>query len=413
MKSHLLNIAGLLLITQFSFAQVLEWRGEGRTGIYDGKDLLTEWPEEGPKMIWEFKDLPSGYSHPAISEHMIYLTGLIDSVDYIMAISLNGKLVWKKPFGQSWVNNFRGSRCTPTIHENKVYVSSGMGEIVCLDEFSGDIIWTVDAHKEYNGSFGRFGLAESLLIVDNKVIYMTGGEETSVVALDKNNGGLIWKTTANGDSPAYLSPLLIEDNGHRLIVHMTKKHMIGIDPDNGEIYWEFDYNQYAGKRAYNNHSTTPVYKDGGLFITSGYNHKSIKFKLSNDLKNIEVDWINEVLDGHHGGVVLIDGYIYGSTWDNNGNGKWACVDWNTGETKYETAWMNKGSIVAAGGYLYCFDEKFGNVGLVKVTPEEFKIISSFKIVQGKKGPYWAHPVIDRGILYIRHEDAFMAYDISN
>lgn len=411
MRKSLLIFTILLFTSSLLFSQVLEWRGEGRKGIYDGTNLLTEWPAEGSKLLWSEVDLPSGYSAPAIANSTIYLTGLRDSVDYLVAFGLDGIIKWEKAFGSAWVNNFRGSRCTPTIHENKIYVSSGLGEVVCMDADSGDIIWKVKAHENYNGKFGMFGLAESLLIVDDKVFYTIGGDETTMVALDKNNGALLWKSESLQDSPAYVSPMLIEENGHRIICAFTKKFLFGVNPDNGEILWKFNYSEYAGKRAYNNHSCTPIYENGGIFITSGYNHKAIKLKITEDLSAVSVDWINEVLDVHHGGVVKIGNYVYGASWDNNGNGKWACIDWTTGETKYEHAWMNKGSIVAAGDYLYCYDEKFGNVGLVKVNPEKFELISLFKVTIGKKGPYWAHPVIDEGVLYVRHEDAFMAYNI--
>lgn len=412
MKKSLLIFTILLFTSNMLFSQVLEWRGEGRTGVFDGNNLLSEWPEEGPELLWSEVDLPTGYSAPAISNNTIYITGLRDSVDYLVAFNFDGNIKWEKAFGSAWVNNFRGSRSTPTINDNKVYVSSGLGEVVCLDAVSGDIIWKVNAHEIYGGKFGMFGLAESLLIVDDKVFYTTGGDETTMIALDKNNGALLWKTESLKDPPAYASPLLIEENGNRIICSFTRKYLYGVNPDNGDIIWKFNYGEYAGKRAYNNHSCTPIYENGGIFITSGYNHKAVKLKITEDLSAVSVDWINEVLDVHHGGVVKIENYIYGASWDNNGNGKWVCVDWTTGETKFEHAWMNKGSIAAAGDYLYCFDEKFGNVGLVKVNPEKFELISSFKVSLGKKGPYWTYPVINEGVLYVRHGDAFMAYNIA-
>lgn len=412
MKKNVLVLFFVMLTASYAYSQVLEFRGEGRKGIYDGKGLLTEWPEDGPELLWSAIDLPSGYSAPAISNNTIYLTGLKDSDDILVAFNLNGEIKWETFFGRAWLNNHRGSRCIPTIHENKIYVSSGMGEVVCLDAENGNIIWKVDAHGTYGGKYGRFGLAESLLIVDEKVFYQTGGSETTVIALNKNNGELIWKSASIDNSPAYVSPLLIEENDARIVVHMSRNFIFGFNPDNGEILWQFDYNKYAGQRAYNNHSTTPTYENGGIYITSGYNHKSIKLKISKDLSEVSLDWINETLDVHHGGVVKLGDYIYGATWDNNGNGKWACIDWNTGETMYEHAWMNKGSIIAAGDYLYCYDEKFGNVALVKATPEKFDMISSFKVTLGKRGPFWPHPVINKGVLYIRHEDAFMAYNIA-
>jgi outer membrane protein assembly factor BamB len=412
MKRNILILSVILISFSSVFAQVYEWRGEGRTGIYDGTGLLSGWPEKGPEILWSTLDLPTGYSSPVIAYNTIYLTGVRDSSDILTALDMKGEIKWQTPYGSAWLNNYRAGRCTPTLDNEKVYVTSGRGEVACLNAINGEIIWKVNAHKIFEGKFGRFGLAESVLIIDDKVFYTTGGSRTTMIALDKTNGNTIWTSESLNDSPAYTSPLLIEKDGIRIITTITRSYLIGVNPENGKILWKFKYSDYAGERAYNNHCNTPIYHDGSIYITSGYNHKGIKLNLTNDLSSVSINWINSELDSHHGGVVKIGDYIYGSTWDNNANGKWACVDWNTGKTLYETEWFNKGQIIAAGDYLYCYDEKFGNVGLVKATPDEFKVISSFTVTLGKRGPFWAHPVIDNGILYVRHEDAFMAYDIS-
>lgn len=411
-KTIFLTIS-LILISLVGIGQVIdEFRGLGRTGVYDGSGLLTEWPENGPELKWELLDLPIGYSSPSIAYNSIYLTGSRDTSDVLIAIDLDGKIKWETPFGRAWMNNYRAARSTPTIDQNKIYVTSGMGEVVCLDAMNGNIIWKLDAHKKFEGRFGRFGLAESVLIVDDKVFYTCGGDLTTMIALDKTNGAILWVSESLHDSPAYCSPLLIEKDGNRIITSLTKKHLFGINPDDGTILWKFNYNEYAGERAYNNHSNTPTYYDGSIFLSSGYNHKAIKLKLADDLSSVSVEWINEVLDNHHGGIVKLGDYLYGSSWDNNANGKWVCLNWNTGETIYEKEWFNKGQIIAAGDYLYCYDEKYGNVALVKADSVDFNIISSFQITQGKRGPFWAHPVINNGSLYLRHEDAFMVYTIA-
>jgi len=134
------------------------------------------------------------------------------------------------------------------------------------------------------------------------------------------------------------------------------------------------------------------------------------FKLAEDASAVSLAWIDTVLDCHHGGVVLVDDYIYGSNWINNGTGNWCCIDWKTGKKMYEEFWNSKGSIVAADGMLYIYDEKKGNVGLVKANPQKFELASSFKVTQGK-GPHWAHPVINKGVLYVRHGEFVMAYEI--
>jgi len=136
-------------------------------------------------------------------------------------------------------------------------------------------------------------------------------------------------------------------------------------------------------------------------------------RLNVDATKADLVWRNDDLDTHHGGFVLVDGVIYGSNWINNGSGNWVAVDWNTGETKFDTPWpggKGKGSIIAADDMLYCYDERRGTVGLIRPNPEKFDVVSEFRITKGV-GPHWAHPVIHEGVLYIRHGNALMAFKI--
>lgn len=140
---------------------------------------------------------------------------------------------------------------------------------------------------------------------------------------------------------------------------------------------------------------------------------SFQLQLNNEATDCAVTWRNDDFDTHIGGYVLVDGILYGSNWINNNQGNWITVDWETGETKYDTAWSggkSKGSIITADGRLYCYDERRGAVGLVNPTPEKFDVISEFRITKGE-GPHWAHPVINNGVLYMRHGTALMAYKI--
>ena len=192
---------------------------------------------------------------------------------------------------------------------------------------------------------------------------------------------------------------------------MEENNAIGVDPSNGNIDWQFDYGSYAaGQWKANINTNTPLYHDGKIFLTNGYDHHTVMLDLSEDAKSVQVAYVDSLLDVHHGGAVHIEGYIYGANWINNRNGNWVCMEWETGKKMYETEWENKGSIISADGMLFCYDEKDGNVALVKADPKEFKVISSFKVPYGK-GPYWAHMVINEGVLYVRHAKALMAYSI--
>ena len=401
----------VIITVNFSAGQkISDWRPENRTGISAETGLLKSWPATGPEMLWSTEELPTGLSSETFGNKLIYLTGLSDDKDVLVALDTLGKIKWKTPYGRAWNGSFPDSRCTPTVEGNRVYVSSGFGDLACMDALKGNIIWSVKASELYKGTYGPWGIAESLLIDGNKIYFTPGGHETTTVALNKKTGSLIWKSESLNDDPAYVSPILINYSGKKLLVNVSASYVFAIDPATGKMVWKIKHLEINSEKAEVIKCVTPVYKDGKIYVTGGYDHGAFQLGLTDGGNNAKVLWTDQVLDVHHGGVVLINGYLYGSNWLSNNDGNWCCVDWNTGLKKYEEHWKCKGSIIAADGLLYIYDERSGFVGLVKPNPEKFDLISSFKISKGN-GPYWSHPVIKNGKLYIRHGKALMAFNI--
>ena len=409
-KKILIGIAAVLFSINAMSQSVIEWRGVGRTGIYPEPGLLKEWPVNGPGLLWSVTNLPMGYSSVSIANNTLFVTGRKDSFDIVSAIDVNGTLKWQTSYGRSWNQSFPESRCTPTIDNGKLYLTSGLGDIACIDASNGKIIWSMKASEKFEGSFGMWGIAESPLIIGNKLIYTPGGKMTTMVALDKTNGNLIWKSESLNDNPAYVSPILIQFGEKQQIINVSESYIYGVSPDDGKLLWKFDYLRYSNSGNGDINTNSPLYHNGGIFVSNGYNHCGILLKLAPDGNSVSVAWSSTVLDTHHGGYLRIGDYIYGSNWLNNGMGNWVCLDWNSGKTMYETEWFNKGPIISDGEMLYCQEEKKGNFALVKVDPGKFVVSSMFKIPLGT-GPYWAHPVICNGVLYIRHGNALMAYDV--
>jgi outer membrane protein assembly factor BamB len=396
------------------FAQdLVEWRGPNRTGIYPDKNLLKSWPEIGPSLILELTDIGNGYSSPVVYKNAIYVTGRKDTLDVISAYEINGTKKWETVYGRAWPNTYPETRSTPTIENNRIYLASGIGQVVCLDALSGKVNWTVEANKEYNGEPHRWGTAESVAISDKAVFYIPGGEETSVIALSKTDGKLLWKTKSLGGAQAYASSVIIERAGLNLLLAQTAKDLMAINIENGEFIWTYNLLQHhPGEKGKGANTNTPVVSENEIFITSGYDHEAFMLSLAADARSVSLKWINHDFDNHIGGAVKIGNFLFGSNWINNGKGNWICVDWNTGKTMYETLWFNKGSIISADDMLYCYEEKSGNLALVKPNPEKFDIVSSFKIEKGT-GPHWAHPAIFDGNLFVRHGEVLMVYDLKN
>ena len=393
-------------------AQIAQWRGTERNGIYPDKGLLEVWPANGPELILTVDGLGSGWSAPVTNGKVIYVTGKKDSLDYLTSVDYSGKINWQVPFGKAWTRSYTDTRCTPTVEGNKVYVLSGYGRLTCFDATNGKEIWKVEVDKEFDSKYDTYGVSEAILIVDNKVICSPIGTKSAVVAFDKNTGKLIWQSKSIVAKRGLASPVLFQYQNFRYILTQSSEDLLAVNPDNGDIVWTYKTYlkerepSFGGKTA----PVTPTIKDNEIFLTKGYDYPAVMLQMAADGKSVKEKWMNKTLDNHHGGVVLVNGFIYGSNWLDNDKGNWVCLKWDTGEVMYEEPWINKGSIISADNKLYCYEEKSGTVGLVNPNPKKFEVVSSFKVNKGS-GMYWAHPMINDGKLFIRHGAFLMVYKI--
>jgi len=395
----------LLLIPFIAESQIAQFGGPSRNGSYPDKNLLDKWPDGGPQLLLTIEGIGAGWSSAVTNDKAIYITGKKDTLDYLTSIDLNGKINWQVPFGRSFQNSFPDTRSTPTLEGNKIWVVSGTGKLTCFDATTGKEIWSVNVDKQFEAKWFNWGVSESALIVDNKVICSPYGDKTGLVAFDKNTGKLIWQTRSVGGKRTFVNPALYVYKNFKYILSANTEEVVAVNAENGDIAWE--YKSKGGEIS----ATTPLYKNNEIYITRGYNATAVMLKMADDGKSVSVKWKDSVLDNHHGGVVLVNGTIYGSNWISNGKGNWCSLDWNTGKIGYETNWINKGSIITADNKLICYEEKTGNVALVNPNPAKFDIVSTFKIDKGT-GTYWSHPMINNGKLFIRHGDFLMVYKIS-
>ncbi len=408
------SILVFVLFSTILLAQKAQWRGPDRSGKFPETGLLQEWPEDGPALVLKVEGIGTGYSTPILYEGVFYVTGKKDDDDYLSAIDQEGKILYQVAYGKSWINSYPETRSTPTIDGDKLYVISGTGQVVCLNRKDGEIHWSVNASEKYKGKISRWGVAESPLIIDDKVLYTSGGEQTSVIAFDKLTGKEVWATESVGGSRTYVSPVIYQKDNVRMILASTSDYVIGIEPETGKLAWKYKYlpDDSEGVRGVTISTNSAVIKGNEIFISKGYDQYGVMFQVSEDGKSLTEKWRTTVLDTHHGHYVNVGDYIYGSNWENNSKGNWACIEWESGKAMYEKKWYTKGSIAYADNKLYCYEERSGNIALVNPTPEKFDIVSTFKIGYGS-GPHWAHPYIIDGKMLIRHGDVLMVFNIKN
>lgn len=409
MKKLLLGLL-LGLFIQSSFAQITQWRGPNRDGHFPDSTLLQSWPASGPEQILEIEGIGKGYSSPILVDDVIYTSGMIDTLDYLTALTLDGTIKWQKSYGRSWYKSFPDTRSTPVVDGNRIYVQSGMGQVSCIEKETGATIWMVDVDKEFESEYHMWGNSETVLLVDDLVIVSPGGKKASIVAFNKISGELVWQVKPFEGTRAYASACTYEWNGHRFILAVIGTHLMALKPGAGEILWSYRWhNPEKWSQPGLIWTNTPTFHDNQIFLSMGYNYPAVMLEMDSLATGVTELFRDQTFDNHHHGIIYHDGYIYGSNWQNNKKGKWVCMNWKSGEIMYVAPWDSKGAMVMADGLLYCYNER-GTIGLIEPDPEGFEVISEFKITKGA-GPHWAHPYIADGKLLIRHGDALIVYDI--
>ncbi|MCX5758350.1 MAG: PQQ-like beta-propeller repeat protein [Candidatus Hydrogenedentes bacterium] len=342
----------------------------------------------------------------SVVQGKIYTTGMLDNeMGHLFILNADGTIEKKIPYGKETTEKQApGPRSTPTLDGDRLYLMSALGVLYCIDLGKGEKKWEVNVLERFNGSNNLWNLAESPLVDGNRVICTPGGKDAVVVALDKMTGETIWATKGLDDRASYCSPVIVAHNGRRILLDETSKYVLGVDADNGTLLWTFEQ-----KVPWDIHAVTPVYKDGLVYYTAGDAIGGGALEIAPDGKSVTSKWTNRDLDSLHHGVVLVDGYLYGTS---SKRGRLACVEMATGKTMWSAKEIKECVVVYADGMLYIYEgPKSGIVSLVKAVPTGFERTGQFNLTEGTDN-HWAHPVIANGQMYIRHGDALIAYDVA-
>ena len=396
----LLLVSGSLL----SAGDWPQWRGPNRDGLSEETGLLKSWPADGPPLAWKVDGVGNGYSTVSVSEGKIYTLGDLDDGSYVIALNeADGSRAWATRIGDKGGHKgYPGTRSTPTIDNGQLYALNQYGDFACLDLSSGEVVWKRNLHKDFSGQImSGWKYSESALVDGDQVVITPGGPDGTLLALDRNTGKQIWRTKDWTDKAGYSSVIIATIDGTRQYIQLTGASVAGVDPKTGEVLWRADR---RGKTAV---IPTPVVEGNLVFVTSGYSVGCNCFKVTkkgNEWSTEEV-YANKEMTNHHGGVVLLDGYVYGST-----GGTFRCVDIKTGELAFQGRSVGKGATVYADGNFILRAEK-GPVALIKATPQGLEEISSFEQPDRSERNAWAHPVVANGKLYLRDQDILLCYDL--
>jgi outer membrane protein assembly factor BamB len=397
-----------------------QFRGPQRDAVSSDTGLLTEWPENGPPLMWKTRGAGRGYSSVAIVGDRLYTLGdglsiADDQDEYVVCFALaDGALIWKTRLGAPWTSgrpDWQSSRSTPTVDGDLLYILTPHGDLVCLESATGRQRWRKNMVGDLGGRRGdQWGYSESVLIDGQRLICTPGGETAAMVALDKMTGDVIWRSARPNDRGAgHASVVISEVGGTRVYVNTTASGAFGVRAEDGRLLWTYDIDRTTAV------IPTPIIRDDLVFFTAGYRRGGALLRQvpqANGTVTIETVYpLNTELSNKHGGVVLVGDHLYG---DSDDQGIPFCAELMTGQIVWKERGPGRGSaaVAAADGHLY-IRWASGAIALVEATPEGYRQRGSFQIPGSGDRPSWSHPVIVGGRLVLREGDTILCYDVSN
>jgi len=380
-----------------------QWRGPQRSGVATEAGLLKSWPAAGPKVVWSISGLGEGYGSIAIKGDRILVQGVSNGQSAVFCLNrADGKTVWVSPLGaRLGQDRGPGPRGTPTTDGDRLYALTENGELACLKLADGAVVWRRNILKEFHGTNPKWLISESPLIDGDHVIVTPGGGGASIVALDKMTGKTVWTTKELNDEAGYSSCVLTDVQGVHTIVGFTGRAGVGVRALDGKLMWR--YEQVSNRTA---NIATPIVSDNKVFYSSAYGTGCVLLGLSaqeGEVKTSQIYFSKEMMN-HHGGLVLVDGYLYGYH-----NSILTCMEFATGKTMWRDRAVGKGTLTYADGRLYLLSED-NVVGLAEATPAGYHETGRFRIAD-QGWPSWAHPVVCGGKFYIRNQGTLGCYDV--
>ena len=380
-----------------------QWRGPERNGLSREVGLAREWPATGPPVLWTTTGLGAGYGTVAVAGNRVFVQSLRNGRSTVHAINAaDGKYIWSKNLGPG-VTNDRGSgpRGTPTVDGDRLYVLTEGGELVCLLAADATVVWQRNILRDFNGNNINWLISESPLVDGDRVIVTPGGQKAGMVALDKMSGKTIWAAEGLSDDAGYSSAVIVDIQGVRAYTTIMASAAVGVRATDGRLLW-----RYATPANYTANIATPLVSGSQVFYTSAYGTGGglVNLRPANGEIRAEEVYFTRDMQNHHGGVLLIDGVLYGFS-----NAILTALDFSSGKTLWRHRSVGKGAITYADGRLYVLSED-NVVGLAEVSASGYREVGRFQIAdQGL--PSWAHPVVSGKRLFIRNQNVLAAYDV--
>lgn len=395
-------VAVLLSVAAIHAADWPQWQGPTRTRVSPETGLLKEWPAAGPPIVWTASGVGGGYGSMAIAGDRVFVQGVRGRNSAVIALNrTDGKEVWSKALGASQADERGpGPRSTPTVDGDRLYVLTENGDLACL-KTDGTAVWQRNILRDFRGRQLQWLISESPLVDGPHVIVSPGGPGAGIVKLDKMTGTTVWTAKELSDTAGYSSVIAADVQGVRTYMTFTASAGVGVRASDGKVMFRY---QNAANWVAN--VATPIFSNNKVFFSSAYGTGGglLDLTVQNGEVRAKEVYFTRSMNNHHGGVVLVDGYLYGFN-----DSILTCLEFATGKMMWRDRSVGKGSVTAADGSLYIQGEN-DLVGLADASPEGYRERGRVRLPD-KGLPSWAHPAISDGRLYVRNQDTVIAYDI--
>lgn len=436
--------------------------GPQETGISEETGLLSEWPDAGPPLVWTV-DVGTGYSAPSVRGDRLVLHHRIDDEEIIECLEAgSGKSLWKRAHASRFKDPYgynNGPRCTPLLTEDRCFTLGAEGKLTCVKLTDGSPVWRRDLRADFSIPDGFFGVGATPVLEGDKLIVLVGGQPNSgVVAFDAGTGKTLWEAvgqetwdnaltgwtfepnyewTGKEMVVSYSSPLVATIHDRRHLLCLMRQGLVSLDPETGREnfhYW------FMSRTHDSVNAARPVLVEDTILLSAAYRVGAALLRVNPDGTSVEEVWRDpRNLLTHWSTAIAHDGHFYGFSGRHENEGELRCIKSDTGEIIWQTdGWgralersirigpageildadtgqvipyprYGRGSAILAEGKFIVLAEQ-GTLALVEATADGWNEISRCSAPR-MKYPSWTAPVLSRGLLYLRCEDALVCLDL--
>jgi outer membrane protein assembly factor BamB len=408
-----------------------QWMGPKRDGVWREDGIAAKFPDGGPKVLWRAA-VGGGFTGPAVADGRVYVMdrtgdvlakgkespgkgGLKGKERVLCVDAADGKPVWTHEYDCDYrVLYPSGPRTTPVVQGGKVWTLGTMGDLFCLDAAKGTVHWHKQLTDLYKTKPPLWGFSAHPLVDGDRIICLVGGDDSAVVALDKDTGKEVWHNLTVKEV-GYAPPMVFEAGGKRQLIVWHTEALNALDPATGQVYWTVKFPKVEPVRP--GISVATPRKEGDLLMVSSPHHGSMVVKLAQDRPAAEVLWEGKSADvakpeGLHnltGSPILQGGHIYGVC----SFGELRCLRADTGARLWEHLTTERKAlfattfIVPQGDRHFLFSDQ-GDLIIARLSPKGYTEIDRAHVIEPTlfsrgRDVVWSHPAFANRCVYVRND----------